>query len=325
MRRRLLLLATALTLSASAAAAQPVPRTFTIDASHSSVAFKVPFMGFGSVKGEFQEFAGALLIGATPEQSAVTVVIKTPSISTHSKPRDNHLRSPDFFAADSFPLITFQSTRIQRSASGLVATGLFTMRGVARTIALPLVEVHPPMKDAWGNTRITYRANTKLSRKEYNIRGTAFWNSEFDPGRFAVADSAEIELEISATIPNTARWNFPHTDSLVNVVETRGVDAMVAELAPNTEANTVFVTAYKLVQRGKTEQGMRLYEWALERYEDSPLAANAAAVLGDTQMQNGKRAAAVKSFRRVLAADPDNPVALGWLRYLGENVAARTQ
>src|SRR5688572_4062813 len=229
MRRRQLLLTTALTFILTAALhAQPVPRTYTIDASHSSVTFKVPFMGFGSVKGEFQEFAGALLIGATPEQSAVTVSIKTPSIATHSKPRDNHLRSPDFFAADSFPLITFQSTRIQRTAAGLVANGLFTMRGVSRNIALPFVQVHAPMKDAWGNTRITYRANTKLSRKEYNIRGTAFWNSEFDPGRFAVADSAEIELEISATIPNTARWNFPHTDSLVNVVETKGVDGAVA-------------------------------------------------------------------------------------------------
>jgi polyisoprenoid-binding protein YceI len=328
MRRSYLLLLITLGLLPAHAFAQSLPRTFSIDASHSSVVFKVPFMGMSTVTGEFQDFAGALLLADTPEQSAVTVVIKTKSLSSHSTTRDNHLRSPDFFAADSFPLITFQSTRVRKNGAGWIAQGLLTMRGVARVIDLPFTQLQAPMKDAWGNTRVTFRATHKLSRQEYNIKGTAFWNGEFDPGRFAVADTATIELEVSATIPNTAKWTVPKTDSLVNVVESQGVERLIASLSVADTAglpndNQVFITAFKLVQRGRTTEGIRLFDWGLGRYKESRLVPMAASILGDTQLRIGKRADAVRSFKRALSADPNDPIANAWLRYLHEEPIGR--
>jgi len=318
------LAAACLLLPTAVAHPQDTPRTFLIDGAHSSVLFTIPFMGMSTVTGEFGEFQGALLLGATPEVSAVTAGIRTNSISTHSTTRDKHLRSPDFFAADSFPLISFQSTRISRTTNGFVAHGVLTMRGVSRVIDLPFTQLHPPMKDAWGNTRVTYHASTKLSRSEYNIRGTAFWNSEFDPGRFAVADTARIELEISATIPNTARWTVPKTDSLVKVVETAGVESLISDLTAARDTvgqpndNQIFITAYKLVQRGQKDAGIRLFEWGLDRYKESKIVSMAASILAETQIQMGRREDAVRNFRRAIAADRDDPVAHAWLRYLRE-------
>jgi polyisoprenoid-binding protein YceI len=301
-----------------------LPTMYPIDPGHSSVAFKVPFMGFGSVRGEFQEFAGILLLGETPEKSAVGAVIRTHSISTHGKVRDNHLRSPDFFAADSFPVITFYSIRIERTRAGLVAHGPLTMRGVTRLVALPFTNVHAPAKDAWGNMRVTYRGAIKLSRRDFNIRGTAFWNSEFDPGRFAVGDSVEVELEISATVPNTARWSIPKTDSLVQVAETSGVDAIIANMSATRDTtgrpndNAIFVTGYKLAQRGRTEAALKLFRWALDYFNTSTLIPYAANVLAEIELKNGERAAAIRSFRKALKADPTDPASQTWLRYLGE-------
>lgn len=316
----------ALGSAAAHAQTQPLPRAFAIDAAHSSVAFKVGFMGFGTVTGEFQEFAGALLIGATPEQSAVGAVIQTKSISSRSKSRDDHLRSPDFLAADSFPLITFHSTRITRRGDGWIAHGPLSIRGVTRTIALPFTPVHALNRDAWGNSRVTYRALTRLSRRDYNIRGTAFWNSEFDPGRVAVADSVTIELEISATVPNTARWTVPRTDSLVSIVEAAGVDRLIADVTAGRDGpvpltpDQLAVTAYKLLQRNRTDAAIHLFEWVLQRHADSPVASLAASIVAEAQLNRGARADAIRNFRLALAIDPHDPIASTWLRYLGEKL-----
>jgi polyisoprenoid-binding protein YceI len=321
---RFAVIATLLSLASAGRTSAQLPTMYPIDTGHSSITFKVPFMGFGSVRGEFQEFAGIVLLGDKPENSAVGAVIRVHSISTHGKARDNHLRSPDFFAADSFPLITFYSTRVERTRNGLVARGPITMRGVTRIIALPFQPVHEPAKDVWGNTRVTYRGGIKLSRRDFNIRGTAFWNSEFDPGRFAVGDSVEVELEISATVPNVARWTIPKTDSLVSVVEASGVDKVTRSIASATDTaglpndNAIFITAYKLAQRGRTADALKLFRWGLDHFKSSALVPTAANVLAEIELKQGDRKSAIASWRRALKADPTDPVSQTWLRYLGE-------
>jgi polyisoprenoid-binding protein YceI len=87
------------------------------------IEFTVPFM-FTTVRGRFDRARGTLLLDeARPESSSVSFVIGAASINTGIPPRDQHLRSSDFFASDSFPLITFHSERAARGGAGYVVTG----------------------------------------------------------------------------------------------------------------------------------------------------------------------------------------------------------
>jgi polyisoprenoid-binding protein YceI len=307
----------------SAAAQEKLPTAYVVDVPHSRVAFRVRFMGLSTVKGEFSEFGGAILMDEDPTRSSVTVVIRTSSINTHARARDDHLRSPDFLDAEKHPAMVFRSTRVERSGSGFIAHGTLRMRGVSRTIALPFTQLHEPVNDAWRNQRVAFQGEIRLSRRDYGIPGTAFWNAEYDPGRFAVADSVDIELEISATIPNTARWTVPGTDSLVTEIERAGAERVIAQWqagrdsAVQNNPNVLFVSAYKLVQRGQRDAAILLFEWVAARFARAPQLPLALGVLGETYLAEGRRADAVRTFERVLAADPLDPRALEWLSRLG--------
>jgi polyisoprenoid-binding protein YceI len=65
--------------------------------------------------------------------------IKTESVDTNNKQRDDHLRSPDFFNARQFPAIAFRSTAIKPVDGGYQVTGEFTLHGVTRPIAFNLM------------------------------------------------------------------------------------------------------------------------------------------------------------------------------------------
>ncbi len=60
----------------------------------------------------------------------------TASIFTDHERRDADLRSGNFFAADSFPVITFKSTRIERQGDEAKIHGNLTIRGVTRSVIL---------------------------------------------------------------------------------------------------------------------------------------------------------------------------------------------
>src|SRR5918998_6878411 len=81
-----------------------------IDTSHSSVNFSVRHMMISTARGSFAKFSGTVDINeANPSASSVDVQIDATSIETRDEKRDAHLRSPDFFDAETYPVITFKS------------------------------------------------------------------------------------------------------------------------------------------------------------------------------------------------------------------------
>ena len=85
--------------------------TWNVDPVHSSVEFQVKHLGIATVKGQFKEFEGALEV--TPEGTRAYGKVNVASVDTREPQRDEHLRSPDFFEAENYPEITFQSTSIE--------------------------------------------------------------------------------------------------------------------------------------------------------------------------------------------------------------------
>ena len=82
--------------------------------------------------------------------------------------RDNHLRSPDFFAADSFPSITFQSTRVTRTGDDLRIEGSLSIRGVTRPAVLTGAFTGFT-RSAQGEQRVGFQATTRINRLDYGV------------------------------------------------------------------------------------------------------------------------------------------------------------
>src|SRR6266699_5342132 len=114
-------------------------RQYPIDTNHSTIGFSVSIMnGLSRVNGKFTDFTVTLTNDEKDiTKSSVNVVIKAASINTGIPARDTHLRSADFFDADKYPEITFQSKRIEKKGKQLFALGIFTMHGVSKEITLP--------------------------------------------------------------------------------------------------------------------------------------------------------------------------------------------
>jgi len=115
------------------------PERFVRDVAHSQINF-VAESRMLSAHGTFQRWDAEIMFDATNiEATSLKITIETASIDTRIERRDNHLRSADFFAADSFPQITFVSTFVNnRGTDGaLLITGDLTIRGVTKRITIP--------------------------------------------------------------------------------------------------------------------------------------------------------------------------------------------
>jgi polyisoprenoid-binding protein YceI len=168
--------------------------TWNVDASHSSVDFRVKHLGISTVRGTFRDFAGSLEIGDDITTSKISGSIKAGSIDTGEPKRDEHLRAPDFFDAETYPEITFESTSIEVVDDGeFHVTGDFTMHGVTKPLTLH-AEVTGSEQDPWGNTRVGLEARGELTRSDYGMT----FNQALGSGNMMVSDKVRISLEISA-------------------------------------------------------------------------------------------------------------------------------
>jgi polyisoprenoid-binding protein YceI len=168
--------------------------TWTVDPSHSSIEFRVKHLGISTVRGAFREFEGTLEIGEDITTSKATGKVKAASIDTGEAKRDEHLRSPDFFDAESYPEITFASTSIEVVAEDeFHVTGDLTMHGVTKPITLH-AEVTGTEEDPWGNTRVGLEVQGELSRGDWGMT----FNQALGSGNMVVSDKVRINADISA-------------------------------------------------------------------------------------------------------------------------------
>jgi len=185
-------------MSAQAAAVRSTPvipaGRWVVDPTHSSIAFAVKHMGIATVRGHFREFDGTIEVGDDLASSRAFGKVKVASISTNDEQRDAHLRSADFFDADTYPEITFESTRIE-AIDGVSSRvyGNLTMHGVTREIRLDAAASGPD-QDPWGNTRIGLESVGTIKRSDFDMR----FNQALGSGNMMVGDKATISLDISA-------------------------------------------------------------------------------------------------------------------------------
>ena len=151
-------------------------------------------MGIATVRGEFQDFVGTLEIADDLSSAKAYGTVKAASVDTNEPQRDTHLRSADFFDAETFPELTFESTSIQAiDEDSFRITGNLTLHGVTNEIQLT-AEINGTDVDPYGNEKVGLEITGQLSRGEFGMK----FNQALGSGNRLVADKVKLALDISA-------------------------------------------------------------------------------------------------------------------------------
>ncbi len=170
----------------------PTAVTYTIDPVHSELSFRIRHL-LGRVAGTFGEWEGTVVMDSvTPANSRVDVTVKTASIDTRVAPRNEHLRSNDFFAADSFPTITFKSRNVVMNGNKIRVLGDLTIRGRTKPVVL-IGTYEGRFQDPWGKMRTAFLASTTIDRTDF---GVAFNGPFQEIGQ--IGNEVKIEIAIEA-------------------------------------------------------------------------------------------------------------------------------
>lgn len=171
----------------------PAPATYVIDPVHSELSFRVRHL-VGRVAGSFNDWGGTVVLDPNDLSGGkVDVTVRTASINTLNSDRDAHLRTPDFFAADSFPTMSFRSDRVEVIGTQVKVYGDLTLRGVTKPVVLDGVYLGRIEQDPWGAERVAFLARTKIDRMDY---GVSF--NQVVEKMTMIGDEVEIEIAIEA-------------------------------------------------------------------------------------------------------------------------------
>ena len=182
-------------MTASSAVRTEVP-TWQLDPTHSSVEFSVKHMMMTTVRGRFKDIQATLTGDRDhPEQAGVQASVKTASIDTGVGDRDAHLRGPDFFDAESFPQITFRSTRVEKApkqeGDRFQVTGELVIRDSSMEVTFDC-QYEGRGTDPWGKTRAGFSFRTEIDRREWGLK----WNQALETGGVLVGNKVRIEGEV---------------------------------------------------------------------------------------------------------------------------------
>lgn len=152
-----------------------VPK-WNVDKVHSSVSFTINHF-FTPVAGRFSEFDIDFVFDPNDlAGSKVNVVIKVNSVNTGNKKRDEDLRSDNFFGSKTYPEMTYESEKIERTGENeYLMHGKLTIKETSKDVAIPFTVLgtmdHPRRK---GEEIMSVKSELKINRNEYGV-GTGDW------------------------------------------------------------------------------------------------------------------------------------------------------
>jgi polyisoprenoid-binding protein YceI len=167
--------------------------SWQIDPYHLQVEFATKHLGMMTVRGHFTEVSASGIIDPdNPSASSVEVTIPAASIRTNNATRDDDLRSANFLDVDTYPTITFRSTRIEPAGPDrFTMSGDLTIKGQTRPVTLNVLRYGELNDPEMMGHRMAYSAEGQIDRREFGLT----MNMMLD-GRWVVGDQVSIMIEL---------------------------------------------------------------------------------------------------------------------------------
>ncbi|MFC5527294.1 YceI family protein [Rhodanobacter ginsengisoli] len=174
---------------------QAAPVTYKLDPNHTMVLFSWNHFGFSNPTADLGLGEGTVVFDEQhPADSSVEVSLPLAGLDTHVPALDEHLKKPDFFNADKYPVVTFKSTAVQAlGGNRFKVTGNLTVHGVTRPVVLDAtlnkVGPHPMTKVP----SIGFDATASLKRSDFGV-------GAYVPN---VSDEISIRITTEGSVPKT--------------------------------------------------------------------------------------------------------------------------
>jgi len=138
---------------------------FQVDAVHSTAIFRVHHRGAGMFYGRFNDIAGTI---TGDENPAFDISIDINSVDTNNEKLDGHLKSPDFFNAVEFSVMTFKSSSTKNIGDEKYeVTGDITIHGVTKPLTVMMSKTGQ-VKGRRGEL-IGFEMEFQISRSDYGM------------------------------------------------------------------------------------------------------------------------------------------------------------
>ena len=166
--------------------------TWVVEPVHSKVNFTVEHLVISEVDGSFKTFEGKMVASKEDFSDAkITFSVDIASISTDNDQRDNHLKSEDFFYAEKYPKMTFESTSFKKKGNEYELKGNLTLRGVTKPITFS-VKYGGQAEDGYGNLKAGFIVKGSLNRMDYGVA----WNAKTKQGGWTVGEEVGISVKL---------------------------------------------------------------------------------------------------------------------------------
>lgn len=166
---------------------------FTADTAHSELEFQVKHMMVTKVKGTFGEWSIDVEADNIEDFTTAKITGKAnaATINTKVADRDAHLTSADFFDAEKYPEMTFESTKIKGSGKSFNVTGNLTIKDVTNEVTIPL-EYNGQGVSPFGPTVYGFESKFTINREDFGLT----WNQTLETGGVLVSKDVKVTLEL---------------------------------------------------------------------------------------------------------------------------------
>jgi polyisoprenoid-binding protein YceI len=167
---------------------------WSIDPSHSEIAFRVRHLMIAHVKGSFKRFdANITTSGKDFTTAQIDLWIDSSSITTNDENRDRHLTSSDFLNAENHKQINFVSSTIGKPYANQnhELWGELTILGITKNVML-IVQFGGISSDPYNNEKAGFTVQGKIIRKDWGL----IWDTPNALGNMVIGDEIEIIAEI---------------------------------------------------------------------------------------------------------------------------------
>lgn len=184
----LLMMTAALALGMSATA----QTKWKLDKGHSSVRFSVNHMVVSEAEGTFKMWDGTVEHSKDDFSDAkINFTVDVNSINTDNERRDGHLKSDDFFNAEKFPTMKFESTSMKPLGNNKYELkGNLTIRDVTKPVTFQVT--HGGVIAGSRGRKAGFKATTTINRFDYNLK----WDRATETGGLVVGKEVEVTVKV---------------------------------------------------------------------------------------------------------------------------------
>ncbi len=163
--------------------------TYAVDPVHSSIGFAVVHNGVSTFRSGFAEYEARLSGGESPR---LTGTVEVSSIQIEEPQLKGHLLSPEFFDAERYPQLRFESSAAEVAEDGSATIrGELSIRGEVREVEASgrVVQLGA---DLAGKARVGLSIEASVDRRNFGLD----WQAELPSGGEVLDYEVKIAVEL---------------------------------------------------------------------------------------------------------------------------------